>query len=743
MSERLRIRNQRIDRAAGWFITVGGVAIIVSVVLILILIIQVALPLFKRSTAEMVARFALPEDIKAYETLAIGMDEYLETVFVVTRDGAFSFLDAHTGALVARNTVEPPAPGRVLQSAEAFGNLEYCLLWDDGTVTLAEVRVTPTFEGGVRKDLEHDLKILAGHALDAGAAIPLKTVARATDGGGLTRIDLFTENRITVTQQVTKKDIFGREKSDASTSTITDALPGDISALTVDTAGVTLYAGTHNGYLLRWDLSTAGAPVLTDRFKAFTDERPITALTMVFGDVSIAVGDGRGGLSTWTPTSDGQGRKVLTRLHTLRGHAGAVEVIVPSLRNKSLLSLDAHGTVHLDHMTSEKALLALRTESPFVHVAMSARGNGIAGFDLAGQASTWALDNPHPEASFGTLFKKVWYEGYDKPEYVWQSSASTDDHEPKMSLMPLVFGSFKGTFYAMLYAVPLALFGAVYTSQFTTHGFRKFIKPTVEIMAAIPSVVIGFLVALWLAPVVERLIVPVLVSIIVVPVVFLTFIVAWQPLRRFTLAKRLETGYEFLVLFPVLIVGFVAAYGAGRFLEPVLFGGDFRLWLFQETGTRYDQRNAIIIAFGLGFAVIPIIFTIAEDALSSVPHTLKAGSLALGASRWQTVWRVVLPSASPGIFAGIMIGFGRAVGETMIVLMATGNTPIMDWSPFNGMRTLSANIAVEIPEAPVGGTLYRILFLSAVLLFLLTSVLNTAAELVRQRLRRKYGQFNA
>ena len=114
----------------------------------------------------------------------------------------------------------------------------------------------------------------------------------------------------------------------------------------------------------------------------------------------------------------------------------------------------------------------------------------------------------------------------------------------------------------------------------------------------------------------------------------------------------------------------------------------------------------------MGFAVIPIIFTIAEDAFSSVPQHLTAASLALGASRWQTATRVVLPTASPGIFSAVMVGFGRAVGETMIVLMATGNTPVMDWSPFNGFRTLSANIAVEIPEAPYGGTLYRMLFLA-------------------------------
>jgi phosphate transport system permease protein len=140
----------------------------------------------------------------------------------------------------------------------------------------------------------------------------------------------------------------------------------------------------------------------------------------------------------------------------------------------------------------------------------------------------------------------------------------------------------------------------------------------------------------------------------------------------------------------------------------------------------------------MGFAVIPIIFTISEDAFSSVPSNLSAASLALGASRWQTAIRVVVPTASPGVFSAIMVGFGRAVGETMIVLMATGNTPLMEWSMFNGFRTLSANIAVEIPEAPYGGTLYRTLFLAGALLFMMTFTLNTVAEIIRQRLRERY-----
>jgi phosphate transport system permease protein len=143
----------------------------------------------------------------------------------------------------------------------------------------------------------------------------------------------------------------------------------------------------------------------------------------------------------------------------------------------------------------------------------------------------------------------------------------------------------------------------------------------------------------------------------------------------------------------------------------------------------------------MGFSVTPTIFSLAEDALYAVPRSLSDGSLALGATRWQTLTHVILPTASPGIFSGVMIGFGRAVGETMIVLMATGNTPIMDWSPFEGMRTLSANIAIEMPESEVRSTHYRILFLSALVLFLFTFVVNTGAELVRQRLRARYSKL--
>jgi phosphate transport system permease protein len=227
---------------------------------------------------------------------------------------------------------------------------------------------------------------------------------------------------------------------------------------------------------------------------------------------------------------------------------------------------------------------------------------------------------------------------------------------------------------------------------------------------------------------------------IVLPVLVVIVGFLWRALPA-SLRGRFPAGTEAIVYIGVIAFGIWVCLELGHPFELIVFGEDFQEWLLRTTGLQYDQRNAVVVGLAMGFAVIPIIFSIAEDAFSNVPRNLVAGSLALGANRWQTVTRVVLPTASPGIFSAIMIGFGRAIGETMIVLMATGNTPIMDWNPFNGFRTLSANIAVEIPEAPHGGTLYRTLFLAALMLFVVTFVINTVAELVRQRLRRRYSEL--
>lgn len=762
-------RAKRHDKFARWVITLGGIIVIASVIAILALIVGVTVPLFRTPTADIVCNCHLPESLSIDKVLRLGIDMDMDgadvTGLVWSEDGSVAWVDLRTGRLGGRQRVPHPAEDakNTLREVESLGAGRYSLSWSDGAASLVEIVAQQT----TRKNIDaacYVIRPLAATAatpdtkpqpavvpgVDAkprpavahGEAYTVGNFLRRSEAGVITRAARLSDGTISILRRVAAETFMGDEEVTDYHSILREDIISHIQAIALDHEGNVLYAGTDDGRLIRWQLDEKGEVAHREVVRAYSDGRAITALALILGDVSLAVGDAKGELNVWSPVN-ADGTRKLRAIHRLEPHQSPIREILPSGRNKSILSRGAAGSVHLDHMTSERHLISLAFDQgclPFP-IALGPRGDALLGMDALGMLTAWQIDSGCPEISFKTLFGKVLYEGYDSPAYVWQTTGG-EEFEAKYSLGPLIFGTLKGTFYAMLFAAPLSLFGAMYVSYFTTPGFRRAIKPIVEIMASVPSVVIGFLIALWLAPIIERWILAFFTSLIAVPATFVVFMAVWQLLRQFDWARRIETGYEFLVVLPVLVVGVGLAVCLAAPLETWCFDGNFRRWLFEgPLGMQYDQRNNIIIAFGLGFTVIPIIFSISEDSLSNVPYSMTAASMAVGASRWQTLWRVVLPSASPGIFAAMMIGFGRAVGETMIVLMATGNTPILDWSPVNGMRTLSANIAVEISEAPVGGTLYRVLFLCAVLLFLLTFTMNTAAEVVRQRLRKRFGQF--
>jgi phosphate transport system permease protein len=703
---------------------------------------RVALPLFYPASAKVVAPFKLPASISSSKVLAVGSEENQQGAFILDETGAFHFLKVADGTISASIKVPDIPTGAIrISAAEYVGKSAYNLLWDNGAITSVSVALSSNKDAKGKISLSQEVTNRDNLSFAASSGI-LQSFARPIEGKGAVRIDRMVGDRLRVTYQLVEKDLLGNEKRNNSSTEIKDPLPGALTAVTVDTKGHYLYAGTNNGMLLRWDVSEPGQIRLLDSLPASEKRQAITSLALILGDVSIAVGEASGSLTTWFPVKvvgSGEDRR-LARIHTLRPNNEKVSLIIPSPRDKTLFSVDS-SEIHVDHMTSERNLLTIKIGSPIVHTALSPKGNTLATLDSNSTLTVWKLDIPHPEISFSTLFGKVWYEGYDKPEYAWQSSAANDDFEPKLSLVPLVFGTIKATLFAMLFAVPVALLAAIYTSQFMSPKLKGRIKPVVEIMAAIPSVVIGFLAGLWLAPLIDKSVLTIFLSFVIVPLMLLVTIFFWKQIRTASLLQRTTRGLEFVVMIPVVILGIYLAFLLSGVAEINLFAGDFKQWLFSTLGVRYDQRNSIIIAIALGFAVIPIIFTIAEDAISNVPRNLTAASLALGASRWQTAWRVVVPSALPGVFSAVMIGFGRAIGETMIVLMATGNTPIMSWSLFNGLRSLSANIAVEIPEAPLNSSLYRVLFLSAVLLFIFTFIINTGAEALRQKFRKKYGRY--
>lgn len=638
----------------------------------------------------------------------------------------------------------------------------------------------------------------------------------------------------------------------------------------------------------------------------------LTALGWLLGDATVLAGDSYGGIQAWSPVRayDDDNNARYRRIRALPSGSGPIAGFCSAQASKSFLAWDQSGRIRGIYNTSEREFFDARLEQPAAYCIYSPKGDGAMAVDAAGKAHLWWVDLKHAEVSAKSLFGKVFYEGYMTPRYEWQSHAGTDDVEQKYSLMPLIMGSIKGGLYALLFALPLAVLGAIYTSEFMAPKLRSFVKPSMEVMASLPSVVLGFLGALYFAPEAAPRMPTLIVFALLTPTLFMLCGWLFGQLPPYV-TKRFTPVVTTIVLALILVVGWLAstvigprleshifpaveganpalidsstftalneedakAYSAGNYrawtdggrelpreasnsqgvvlpkgwwipgghalfatlmIAPfallaglmlklghgLLFGGrvlgrdlrgrisntspltklhgtlagtsaglrpvavdvafalgfaglafglglllslgispviesllfsydhptagrvaDFRRWLTGPEGWKFNQTNSLIVGFAMGFAVIPIIYSIAEDALSSVPNQMRAASLACGASRWQTAMRVVVPAAASGIFSAIVIGLGRALGETMIVVMAAGGTPLTELQPLSGFRSLSAAIAIEMPEAPHGSTHYRTLFLGGLILFLMTFVISTLAEFVRMRLRKKLSRM--
>jgi phosphate transport system permease protein len=715
-------------------VVLGGLVIIASIVAILFVIFAEIWPLFRAPRAEPVA--VAGGGATPFSEGAVGVDEYREIAYVVTPQGALQFVPLRIAGEYPPVPVPELGDAR-LTSAAHLGRGRHALGTSDGRVIGLTVTFDVEFADG-RRVLTPRHEFAAPALLDAERRRPIVRLAAAAPEGSPVVVAQVGQADVLVQSVVEKKALIGGARREESVQMLAGAAEGEITALAVDGRGEDLFVGTSLGRIVRYDLRDR-ANVTRAESTAIADGAPITTLAFLNGDRTLVVGNERGAVSTWqmVPAEDG-GSPRLTLIHHFASHAAPVIAAAVSRRDKGFATADRAGGLHVNYGTSGATLLDLRAAGGDVRAVLFApKADGVLTIDGAGRFSHWSLDNPHPEVSLRTLFGKVRYEGYASPSYVWQSTGGTDDFEAKLSLTPLVYGTLKGTFYALMIAVPLALLAAMYVSEFMHPAVKAWVKPVVEIMAALPSVVLGFLAGLWLAPIVERVVPGLAVLPVVATVAILIAMALWR-LLPIGVRARARPGTEVFFLVPVVAAAAALAFALGGLVEARLLGGDYRGWLLATLGLAYDQRNSLVVGIAMGFAVIPIIFTIAEDSLANVPQHLRAGSLAMGATRWQTALRIVLPTASPGIFSAIMIGFGRAVGETMIVLMATGNTPVMDGNIFSGFRALSANIAVELPEAPEGGTLFRVLFLAAFLLFCLTFAVNTVAEVVRLKLRQRY-----
>ena len=747
--QRRRLRRWRgvKDHLSKGAVAFFGLGVIGALTLMFVYLFSETAPIFGDPEITPVASYPAPGGEQAGETVHVAMERYREVGVRFTDQARYFFFRPDSGEIIDHGQLQRPegVEVRSFDTAEARNRLVGYGL-NDGTAIFARHDYAVSYPDDQRH-IEPSITYPegTGRPLDIFAsdcyAIDSIRVQRGSRGSAVVaannehkalRLVLFEEDVDFITGATTVE----REVYDIP-------WPGEgveVKRILLDTSMRNLFVGGSDGRLHYYDVANMSKPRLVGSERASKEgDTQITELEFLLGAASLIAGGSDGSVAQWMVTQNSDGQRDLTSIREFNSHPAPVSAIAAEHQRKGFVSAAADGSLQLHYATSSRTLtqLTLQDEGRISALSMAPRQDGMLAVGTDGGFNYFHVNNPHPEVSFQALWQKVWYEGRDAPAYIWQSTSATEEFEPKFSLVPLSIGTLKGAFYAMLFATPIAILGAIYSAYFMAPRMRQVTKPAIEIMEALPTVILGFLAGLWAAPFFERNLPAIFTILIALPfaIVFASWV--WSRLLPDGIRRLVPSGWEAALLIPVVLCVGWLGITMSPYMEIAFFGGDMRQWL-TEQGIDYNQRNALVVGIAMGFAVIPTIFSISEDAVFNVPRHLSQGALALGATPWQAVATVVLLTASPGIFSAVMIGFGRAVGETMIVVMATGNSPVTDFNIFQGMRTLSANIAVEMKETAQGSTHYRILFLAALVLFVMTFAVNTVAEIVRNRLRRKY-----
>jgi phosphate transport system permease protein len=830
------------DRIAAVVISAGGLIVLLAMLGICVFLVVSAAPLFApgKVTGE-IARYDLrPTDRDAAPPLWMSVDRSFSRTVALDADGVFRVRDLESGEPLA---ALPALPGDAIPTSIRAEAGEGWISLTEASGALSLVRPvfswepvqdrgdTPGEPGTFIRAFEDGSLRLWTMSIERLGPFAISLTARAADTRGKSdrqrSVAAIDDSGVIAGELAGRRALGGKVRfrwsaDDASVSSdLLGSLPDWVFA-TSD--GRWVYLAWRSGRLAAIDREASGDEPPVHEPSVDDGLAPITAAAMSLGAQTLLVGDESGTISGWSVY--GEPAKLQPRLRRTLGDA-PITAIRPGDRDRTFVVGFADGSAVMFNQVSRKRIATIRPEGlgSVAYVAASPGSDVFLAVDESGLASVWGVEPGHVESSFEALFARLPYEGYDEPAFVYQSTGSASA-EPKYSLIPLIWGTLKATIVAMLFAVPLAVLAAIYSGEFLHHDVRKFVKPTIELMASLPSVVLGFMAAMVVAPFVRDQLPRVLVLGLTAPVVVVVCAHAWRMIPRDTRARWGTLGQTVMIL-AATVLALLLAVPTGPWVEAALFSPDgggeasIRGWLDRDFGGPtpgwfiallpvvagvvllldgtlvnpawrtlsdrwqgmlaglgsnaieflrflvnlgvsvvaaqtiatvlgelgfdprdsifgpFSQRNTLVVGLIMGIAVIPIIYTISEDAIRSVPGSLRSASLGVGATPWQTAVRVVLPVAGSGIFSACMVGLGRAVGETMIVLMATGNTPEMSWNIFSGFRTLAANIAVELPEAPRASTHYRVLFLCGLVLFAMTLVINTSAELVRQHFRKK------
>ncbi|MBM3565309.1 MAG: ABC transporter permease, partial [Alphaproteobacteria bacterium] len=607
------------DRAADWTIRIGGVGVIVAVFAIIVFLAQVAWPLFAGARTDGEKRIAVAAAPGG--VLGLWLDEYKSLAVTLRDTGEATLVHLESGRTLPSakfnwSGARLTAFGRpVVGNHVAFG-------FADGTVRLGQIKIAaetlpaaaipPNAErldessfvdrgalytrisaNQVRKlsvgaILGSPQKVAPGKAVIAvdyrhGGTIERPAEAFvALDSSGVIRLGRIEARRNMLTGEVSKT---------MSSFDLPPLPPGAaVGRILMNEAGDQVYLAARDGTVYRYDARDVGAPVLAETVRLLDGGATLGAFQFLNGDQSLVVGGSDGSVNVYfrlhredAKTADGY---ALVRAHTLEKQPAGIVAFAASQRTKIFATADAKGAVWVRHSTSEQTLLKLAGASAPTAIALNPRDGGVAALGGEGSAAlaAWDMSAPHPETTLKAIFGKVWYEGYEAPSFTWQSSSGTDSFEPKLSLIPLIFGTLKATIYSLLFAVPVAILAAIYTSEFVHRSVRAGIKPAMEMMASLPSVVLGFIAALVLAPFVEAWIAAVILGFMLIPLMLLSGAAVWQALPQ-PLTLRYDGLPKFALMFAAIALGAVMAYGLSGPFEALFFAGDFKDWTTGRVGS--------------------------------------------------------------------------------------------------------------------------------------------------------------
>jgi len=744
------------DLLARYLVKTGGVSVIIAICLIFLYLLYEVVPLFYPADVNKASEYIIPGD--SSPTLYLTIEDRLEATTRVTAKGQIYFFNSVSGKIIHTELLKLPANTHITshfktEPSEGLNDDDEKKLskeitifgLSDGSAIIARhyfaVSHSPSGKRIIKPKLDYPF---SDKPIIISQNNSIKKISAEWNEDGISIVSLNDRGKIQLTY-LEKSSALGEDEASFEQSQITIAeLPvNSIVALLINKTQNNVYILNNKNGLSYYDVTNKQLAKLIQHIPSVTPKSNVSEIKFLVGGLSLLIGTQDGRVMQWFPVRDQKNNFSLQKIREFKKQDSSIVKLSTEYSRKGFATIDSKGRLAIYHSTANKIIYnKIIGQKTYKSIYLSPRANAVLLETNKNSIQFWTIKNEHPEVSWSALWTKNWYESYPGPQYTWQSSSSTDDFEPKYSLMPLSFGTLKAAFYAMAISVPLAIMGAIFTAYFMAPRMRQIVKPGIEIMEALPTVIIGFLAGLWLAPIIDQNLAAIFLILVTIPLGILLASYAWHRMPD-GIRHRVPDGWEAALLVPVILFIIWVTFSVfGPAFEYGFFDGSMSHWLSnKENPIAYDQRNSIIVGLAMGFAIIPTIFSIAEDAIFAVPKHLTQGSLALGATQWQTLSKVILLTASPGMFSAVMIGFGRAIGETMIVLMATGNTPIMDASIFQGMRTLSANIAVELPESAQHSTHFRILFLAALTLFLFTFLFNTIAEVVRQRLRTKYSNL--